>query len=400
MSSSSIRSEVSFRTTKSGSLLILAQIDMIDQGTLERVRGLIKTLNPAAKTIETSLNPSKRATPEQISEAIDVHAILATSAYSEETSVKGKGWLRSVRDMSVIDNHGRKVMAPKPETLEYGINSFVYTARKPFHPERLFKLVHDKFVIFEPTEELEDDKEDEDDEEHGEGEQMGAKGKKMGTLSDSDEGAEANGTDSASDHSDSGTDATSVSVHEVDSASPDEEEAVDSKYEQLNLSARLANKKDHPAFSRLLRSKGFIWLATRPYISGDWSQAGAMLTVSGGIEWFDGRPEDEWGSPSREVTDLIKKDFQGEWGDRRQEIVFIGENIDQNRITTLFDDCLLTDEEMAGFTRVMIRDLTREGKEKLLEAMFEDGWEDWPGVVPHDGEDDHDHDHAGHAHPH
>lgn len=48
----------------------------------------------------------------------------------------------------------------------------------------------------------------------------------------------------------------------------------------------LQNKSKHPVFSCLLRSKGFFWLATRPYQIGEWSQAGGMLTLGGGGPWF------------------------------------------------------------------------------------------------------------------
>lgn len=48
----------------------------------------------------------------------------------------------------------------------------------------------------------------------------------------------------------------------------------------------LENKRNHPAFAGLLRSKGFFWLATRPNQHGEWSQAGGMLTLQGGGPWF------------------------------------------------------------------------------------------------------------------
>ena len=45
----------------------------------------------------------------------------------------------------------------------YGISSFVYRARKPFHPKRLFDLIHDKFIVLQNAAEV-DDEEEEDDE--------------------------------------------------------------------------------------------------------------------------------------------------------------------------------------------------------------------------------------------
>lgn len=193
-------------------------------------------------------------------------------------------------------------------------------------------------------------------------------------------------SDSLSTKIASDTDATSVNSEDQD--------ALDTKYPDLDLPTRLANKKAHPVFKPLLRSKGFIWLATRPFVSGDWSQAGAMLTVSGGLNWFAVVPEEQWPSPSQEVTDLIKKDFEGEWGDRRQEIVFIGEGIDVKAITALFDACLLDDGEMKRWEKMMKRKgLSNEQRESLLCRTFEDGWEEWKNPLDEEADG---HDHTGH----
>lgn len=50
---------------------------------------------------------------------------------------------------------------------------------------------------------------------------------------------------------------------------------------QLDLPGRLAFKRASPLFKTLLRSKGFVWLATRPKVSGEWSQSGVMYTLQG-----------------------------------------------------------------------------------------------------------------------
>jgi len=281
----------------------------------------------------------------------------------------------------------------------------VYRARRPFSPGRLYELVHDKFVILEPQDEDEeeeeeqeeesendaDDSQDEEDTAQDRGEFESDENESQivlrGRTAHSDSAAHS--SDSSSQKSASETDATSVGS--------DEQEALDTKYPDLDLPTRLANKKAHPVFKPLLRSKGFIWLATRPYVSGDWSQAGAMLTVSGGLNWFAVVPEEQWPSPSQDVTDLIKKDFEGEWGDRRQEIVFIGEGIDVKAITELFDGCLLNDGEMKKWERIMKRkNLTSEQREDLLCRNFDDGWEEWNN--PLDEEEGDGHDHAGHHH--
>ena len=91
---------------------------MVDDKVLIRIRGLIKTLNPGCKILETSLRVSKQSKNSVGTVPLDVKEIIATGRYSEETSIKSSGWLKSVHDMSIVDNHGRKVLAPKPETEE------------------------------------------------------------------------------------------------------------------------------------------------------------------------------------------------------------------------------------------------------------------------------------------
>jgi hypothetical protein len=61
----------------------------------------------------------------------------------------------------------------------------------------------------------------------------------------------------------------------------------------------------------------------------------------------------------------IEADFSGTWGDRRQELVFIGEKINQKAVTEAFDSCLLTAPEMRRWERTM-------GNEKYTDDQIED----------------------------
>ena len=219
----------------------------------------------------------------------------------------------------------------------------MYSARRPFHPRRLFSLLHDKFIILQSsgveengdddnTEEEEDDDDDDDDE------------------------------------SDTDTD----SVQDFDQPEPED---------------ILKNKRQHPAFGPVLRSKGFFWLATRAYQFAEWSQAGGMLTVGCGGPWFAEVPGEAW-PEDEDVVKSIQNDFQGHWGDRRQELVFIGEGIDEAAISALLDECLLDDREMKQWERVMKnKKLSREAKTEELARIWEDGWEDWPAFEIEDEEE-------------
>ncbi|KAL5326730.1 hypothetical protein ACEPPN_004419 [Leptodophora sp. 'Broadleaf-Isolate-01'] len=383
-------------------VIIVNKIDMVDDKVLIRIRGLIKTLNPGCKILETSLRVSKQSQNPFGAVPLDVKEIIATGRYSEETSIKSSGWLKSVHDMSMIDNHGQTVLAPKPETEEYGINSFVYRARRPFEPKRLFELVYDKFVILEPQNEEEegDDDDDEDEDEEGEGDDEEKSDHELSSASgsafDEDEGFDSFQQDSPVSAS-----PTTSNSPTVTTTSPGTSITGGSKeltqYPDIALEQRLANKKAHPLFNRLLRSKGFVWLATRPNQSGDWSQAGAMLTFSPSLQWFATIPKNEWplppGEAGKELHKMIERDFEGEWGDRRQEIVLIGEGLSVEGLTECLDGCLLTDEEMREWERVMRMDCEDERKVELLGELFEDGWEEWddPEAMVDGGEEGHVH---------
>jgi hypothetical protein len=69
---------------------------------------------------------------------------------------------------------------------------------------------------------------------------------------------------------------------------------------------------------------------------------------------------------------------EGEWGDRRQEIVFIGggpKPLDHAAVTNAFDGCLLTNAEMKKWEKAMRRGGTEAEIKERLEDLFEDGFE-------------------------
>lgn len=96
----------------------------------------------------------------------------------------------------------------------------------------------------------------------------------------------------------------------------------------------------------VLRSKGFLWVASRPALAYQWAQAGAVSELSVSGYWWAAIPRDQWELPDGELpTDPASWDER--FGDRRQELVFIGQRMDQARWRAALDESLLTEEEFA-----------------------------------------------------
>jgi G3E family GTPase len=97
---------------------------------------------------------------------------------------------------------------------------------------------------------------------------------------------------------------------------------------------------------RLLRSKGFFWLASKPEEAGSWSQAGGLMRYGFAGRWWRFVPKHQW-PQDEDSTTTIMKNWLAATGDCRQELVFIGQNVDFDQLTEELDACLLTDAEMA-----------------------------------------------------
>lgn len=160
-----------------------------------------------------------------------------------------------------------------PETLEYGISSFVYRARRPFHPGRLHDFLDEHFIL----------------------------------------------------------------VYPLDDDAGEEEEVPDMIAKRSDTLAKAKAR-----FGTVLRSKGFMWVAHEPTFSLNWSHAGAVVNVEVGHPWFGGQDLSQFPPDAREA---IENDFDGEHGDRRQELVFIGASMDKAALTECLNACLLNDEE-------------------------------------------------------
>ena len=96
---------------------------------------------------------------------------------------------------------------------------------------------------------------------------------------------------------------------------------------------------------KLIRSKGYFWLATRPQFAGNWSQAGGIAHHGFAGMFWKAIPPEEWPTEKESIA-YIKEKWIEPFGDMRQELVFIGQGLDQNKITYLLDGCLLTDDDL------------------------------------------------------
>ena len=98
----------------------------------------------------------------------------------------------------------------------------------------------------------------------------------------------------------------------------------------------------------VMRSKGFVWLASHHSIAVYWSHAGAHVDLRPEGDWWCCVPEEDW--PEEDAQrDIVLADFEDEVGDRRNEIVIIGVGMDDEKIKTKLDACLLNDAEYSEY---------------------------------------------------
>ena len=202
-------------------VILLSKTDLSSATDKERLIAILKTLNTHAKIIPISQGQ------------VNLDSVLNTNLFNFEKAQQAPGWLKEMRGEHI------------PETEEYGIGSFSYTARKPFHPQKFYQFLHD-------TEK----------------------------------------------------------------------------------------------YGKLIRSKGYFWLASRPEFVGQWNQAGGIAGYGyAGMFWKAG-PRDDWPT-DQDSIEFIHEKWAEPFGDMRQELVFIGQGLDQKAMTSALDDCLLKEEDIS-----------------------------------------------------
>ncbi|MEM6707667.1 MAG: zinc metallochaperone GTPase ZigA [Pseudomonadota bacterium] len=97
---------------------------------------------------------------------------------------------------------------------------------------------------------------------------------------------------------------------------------------------------DEKNWKGVLRSKGFFWVAADHRVAYEWAQAGGVSNVNPDGMWWAAVPRKHWNHPDGERPDQ-KPNWHPRFGDRAQQIVFIGQNMDEAATRELLDECLL-----------------------------------------------------------
>ncbi len=99
-------------------IILVSKTDLVSTSDIERLTAILKTLNTAAKIVPITNGK------------VDINNLLDTGLFDFEKAQQAPGWLKEMRGEHI------------PETEEYGIASFSYEARKPFHPDKFFNFLH------------------------------------------------------------------------------------------------------------------------------------------------------------------------------------------------------------------------------------------------------------------
>lgn len=274
-------------------VILLNKTDLVPAKDVEAIEKVLRRFNSYAKIERT------------VKGRVDPAMVLGTELFSFKRAAQQTGWLESLTVPHV------------PETVEYGIGSFLYKASRPFHPARLTGIIQDEFVIVEAPS-LPPFSSDDGDDDH--------------------------------DHDDEEEDADEEPADE-DGDQEMEAEADGEPLDEQEIAKRLEGKQNG-LFKNLLRSKGVFWLGTRRFNYGTWSQAGLYCTLANGGMWIAALPEEERTRTMKELPNYLDL-MAREHGDRGQELVFIGrfsqEEDEIARIRGALDVCLLTDAEMKQY---------------------------------------------------
>lgn len=206
-------------------VIVLNKKDLVEESTVGLLNAAIRKLNPVAEIVTSSFGK------------VSPSAILHTGKFDFEKASQSAGW-----QYELENEH-------QPETEEFGISSMVFRDHRPFHPERLWHYLNEKFP------------------------------------------------------------------------------------------------------STIIRSKGLLWLASRPDDALNFSQAGGSSRIEkAGVWWASMSEEERMHYVSfEEYRSVIEARWDKQWGDRQNELVFIGQYLDKEEIHQELTACLLRSEEIILF---------------------------------------------------
>lgn len=195
-------------------VIVVNKTDLVDAERLAHVHALITALNPRARVVQS------------VRGHVSLDHIFDTRLFNLQEAYAMPGWVQLLEG------------GHTPESQAYGLHSFVYRAREPFHPQRLHDFLQ-----------------------------------------------------------------TPV--------------------------------------AGLIRSKGYFWLASRPEWVGSLSGAGKLMNIEPVGRWWAASPRSAW-PQDPDLLRQIDEGWQAPWGDRHQEIVFIGDrHLDEAAVRQALDACLL-----------------------------------------------------------
>ena len=208
-------------------VIILNKTDLVSEYQLGELKAVIRSLNPVAEIVESSFSK------------VPLNTIVNTKKFNYEKAEASAGWIQELENREKGVEH-------TPETEEYGFVSFVFTDKRPFHPERFWNYL-------------------------------------------------------------------STNWH-----------------------------------SGIIRSKGLFWLASRPDEAMNWSQAGGSLRAEGAGVWWASKSFEERIRYAAYVDNMkmIESRWDSRFGDRQNEIVIIGQELDEEVIRLELAMCLCKESDI------------------------------------------------------
>ena len=203
-------------------VIILNKTDLVSQSEVKNLKDIINKLNPKAQVIKTEYS------------RVDINEVVGTGRFDFEEAESSAGWIQELENEHT------------PETEEFGIGSFVFRSKKPFHPERFLNFIQNDFP------------------------------------------------------------------------------------------------------NNVIRSKGLFWLGSRSDQALIWSSAGGSIKSDPAGVWWASMPFSERINYTAFVDNQasIESDWEPPFGDRKIELVFIGQQLNPDIIKNQLENCLLNDEEL------------------------------------------------------